>query len=799
MTKNKDKRKLTLVSSNQGDAGQVQSLVEQYHEVAQGLRGSSNQRQAEVALEDITGETEIVQLSLIKMLAHRRDTDAADVLLALNVLSPLKTVRKEARRGLFQLEQGKITPRWEPVLEHTSPLQALQAQTQAQAQARSNPPRFWKSFITDSLASGEVSMVLFWEQGEEYREVRSVGFLLDFWDEGIKDFFTDLLSKRQAQKMIAANIQTGQFIPCSLAKGKRLLLKALAIHEEKHTAPSSDYSEHLALVNELILEVPDVGEETEEEQAEERIASFSRGIDLTTLTPTEVAINFIEAWTHANFALAYELLAADSPLRQGLSLDAWAERRERLAEHSQPHRLKPGFVREHKAATSGLWLPPGGKRRSSYTSQEYEAGWSIELADPSSIQQLPELPAPSLVYKDGGRYWFWATFTFTRKQDRWFIQDIADEAARTRALSIPQIERKIEEMQKESEKLVKKTRPQSNISEGDALSQLSDVINVIQSVLSYEDAIVLKSESTVDQIMNAFDIAVSLFYFDRAISYLDIALERFPEHRADVLEARGTAQINLLNQYIQEYNGELEDEEELDEDKVEADELDEDELDEIVARLRKQAIADFQESLASQESARLHILIAGLLSDSDNDEDIAEAETHLHRAEQLDPVREETMTIEGLLGSIARSREQYEQALGHYRRAAEIDPTIHDIWHKIGDLYLDLHKDSEAEASFKKSLELEPDNLTPYSHLVELYLAAGRIDNARELLEQGLVANPDEPYLMALLSSVYYEQGEFDQANEILTEAEEIDPDLDIVQQYREIMNRLDEKRSKQK
>src|SRR5579872_4552274 len=110
MAKNKNKKKSLAVSASQSDIDQAQSLFEQYHEIAQALHSSSDQQQAEIALESVASETEAAQMALLKLLARTSDPEAADVLLALNTLSPLKDVRKEARRGLIQLEQSKTRP-----------------------------------------------------------------------------------------------------------------------------------------------------------------------------------------------------------------------------------------------------------------------------------------------------------------------------------------------------------------------------------------------------------------------------------------------------------------------------------------------------------------------------------------------------------------------------------------------------------------------------------------------------------------------------------------------------------------
>src|SRR6266480_4380502 len=146
--------------------------------------------QAEQALEPITNLTESAQIVLLKELARENTTEAADVLLAINTYAPLKEARKEARRSLIRLEATRHYPQWTPP---KMPEPVVSEETDG-------PIRFWKGQYTDSRAMGEVQLMLFWEQGEGYKEVRTFGFLLEFWHSGVKDFFTEVSSKRQIEK-----------------------------------------------------------------------------------------------------------------------------------------------------------------------------------------------------------------------------------------------------------------------------------------------------------------------------------------------------------------------------------------------------------------------------------------------------------------------------------------------------------------------------------------------------------------------------------------------------------------------
>ena len=92
------KKKEQKVSISQGDEAQARAVLEQYHKLAGKLRSSEDQKQAEEALSIVSDLPEAAQMALLKALSREYHQDAADVLVGINALSPLKSVRKEARR-----------------------------------------------------------------------------------------------------------------------------------------------------------------------------------------------------------------------------------------------------------------------------------------------------------------------------------------------------------------------------------------------------------------------------------------------------------------------------------------------------------------------------------------------------------------------------------------------------------------------------------------------------------------------------------------------------------------------------
>src|SRR5215469_14529997 len=101
-------------SVQQIDNARLEHLLEKRHTIAQELHDSTSKAQAENALAELTSADEQIQMAMLKALAKLQDSDAADVLLAVNELTPNKTIRKESRRSLIQLAGAKVYPSWTP-------------------------------------------------------------------------------------------------------------------------------------------------------------------------------------------------------------------------------------------------------------------------------------------------------------------------------------------------------------------------------------------------------------------------------------------------------------------------------------------------------------------------------------------------------------------------------------------------------------------------------------------------------------------------------------------------------------
>ncbi len=239
---------------SQEEHAQLEHVLEQFHQIANELHTSTKKEEAEAVLTDINRLSETSQVAFLKALSKERTSDAADIMIALNELSPNKSIRKEARRSLLRLEAAKVYPQWKPPVVRT-PVVGLPL---------AHPPRFWKGYVTQSREEGEVQLILCWEQGIDYSEARMFIFLLDFWEQGLKEFIQDLTNKRGVEAQIQhMRTQLPDIIlaDCTLAEARRLVEEALAVNAWRGTTPHKEYRHYLPIFKQLVTDAEDVGED----------------------------------------------------------------------------------------------------------------------------------------------------------------------------------------------------------------------------------------------------------------------------------------------------------------------------------------------------------------------------------------------------------------------------------------------------------------------------------------------------------------------------------------------------------
>ena len=713
---------------------QVTLLFAHYQHLAEHIQSSTEIQQVTTALQAIDTAPLTVQLAFLKQIAQEKIPAAADIAEALYTYAQHKEVRKEARRVLLRLEAARITPRWKPPQVPVSGLQAPVEQ----------PPRFWKGVATLSRDQGQMTVDLLWEQGIDYRDVRILSFLLEFWHEGVKGVSAELITKRKVderlQKQHLAMPDVSQ-TDCTLAEGKRLLEEALSINDWIGHHPHPDYRTYFSLINKLILQVPD------SELGVDRGKSFIT----PDLTAQETVVNFIGAWCFGDFGLTYDLLTPGSAARDNLTKAEWIALHRSWYQEAHPTRMELGFVHEKPVTQSALWLPSSISKLSP-TSKEIEVGWSIELVETPLSGTLKEMPLATAINKDTGRHWFWTSYKLVQEADGWRIQDIRDESLALQSLSADEIQQRISEAEKAIDELVKEgeNNPQQLVSEAPwRLTQL----------LHLYDALIAKLPLDFQVNMSAYDRAVVVGNVERIAVYLERLTQRFQENLSRNLLALGATLIGLSGTY---------------------DPL---KMQERITHLQHKAETCLQESLNLEATSTAHLMFGEFYLSIDR---IDEGEQHLLTALTLNPGPEEKAAIEAGLGNIAVHRQQYDKAIQNYQNVIALDENYPGIWFNIGYAYNALERKEEAERSYLTALNKDDQDFRIYSELAGFYLNGGKPGQARAIMEKATQAMPEFAPVHALYASVLASAGDLRAAQRALSLAEEIDANDEIVQQVRQ-------------
>jgi tetratricopeptide (TPR) repeat protein len=726
------------------DSAQLEHLLELRHFIAKELRNSTSRAQAESALAELSSIDEAAQMALLKGMAKLQDTDAADVLLAINELTPNKAIRKEARRALIQLAGAKIYPSWTPEPES------------GPAVAVTNPPRFWKGFVTETREEGELELALCWEQGFEYGEARLMAFMLDFWETGVKNFTTEVGSKRHIEsrlgntrlrysKSIGREIR---IIDCTLAEGRRLIQEALSVNAWHGTTPYKEYRHHRPTVEQLVLRAPDLDEDR------------GRTFINPDLEPDEIVGDFIGAWTQGDFGLCFDLLTSDSPLSEGLSRDEWVEQRRKWADEAHPTRYEPSFLRERERSQQSIWLPSSALSDGISTQREVEVGWSLELTDTPLSGTLPEMPMGTAVYKETGRHWFWTSYTLIKEDDGWRIQRMKDDGARAQSLSIAELQQLLQTIDERNQEIVATHQPD----EPDAQQYYEEIISRSIQALHYDDALLVKLPLDRTIYDDAYSRAHGLRLSERAIVYLEAIIQRFPKDYdiGRILQLLAVSRADLSEQYKQ------------------------DNMDVLAGHFFELAMDNLQKAIAINNTALAHIILAELYMTNNRTE---EAKAELELARTLTDNRDEEAQIEADLASMAMADEDYDEAIEHYKRVAETNPNYNGVLINLGLAYRRQEKYDEAITYYQRALEANPNEVPVYAELGTIYMTTRQLDKAVEIVDQGLRHRPNSAHLHALLAAIYSEEGNRRRAQSELAEAERINPDLEVVQAVREMLH----------
>lgn len=152
---------------------------------------------------------------------------------------------------------------------------------------------------------------------------------------------------------------------------------------------------------------------------------------------------------------------------------------------------------------------------------------------------------------------------------------------------------------------------------------------------------------------------------------------------------------------------------------------------------------------------------------------IHEAATAYQRALALNL---EKGSIHNKLGRVMLKQGDWDQAIGHFNLARQIDPADSSASEGLGLAYLNQSEDKKAKDAFEVSLESNPDIAAPYNGLGIMYDREGVHGLAGVFFETALLLEPQNAHYHNNLGYSLLLSGELDKAIASLETAVRLDP-----------------------
>jgi tetratricopeptide (TPR) repeat protein len=711
----------------------LSTLLDQLATLSQQLRQSSERAAASQALSPIEQQPAPIALAYADALGSRRESDAADVALALSELSQHQALRKEAKRALLRLRSAGIAPNF------TVPA--------SEAAAKERQRVFYQGYVSQTREQGEVQVALAWYENQTTGDVRGMVFLLEFWRDGVKDFLmTDVTTTKRFQQDFSRNSRSGEQVdvkPISLAQARQLVQEALEINTWRKTALPDAYKRHYATIRDQLL---NASISADEEQAVLR--EGDRPWITSNLEGEELVANALGAWSFGDYGLFYDLLADDHPARRAQTRAEFVQVRRQWAGEAEPLGLRVLLLREQadNQPKSGLWVPTNirtGARK------EVEAFWSMLLKDSPIGGQVEELPMATIINRDTNRHWYWTGYTLAQQDGVWRISRQRDEGLLTQGTPIPELQQRVKDLTEEASKIAQ-SQPTS---EEEAEEATRNLFGAVATSLHSSDALIARlplDRAAYDQA--ALD-ARSIGQYERGAAYYQRMLERFSDR------ARLLTQLGIM-QYL-------------------AGERDQQEGNQTGAqRWWDSAGVTLEEAVTLAPSADTYQALAELRLRARR---LEEAEQLIRRALELDDTRAERW---GQLGSIQMNRNEARAALESFQKAAQRNPDLVGIQFHLGRAYRALGETENARLAYEESIRRNPTDTEAINNLAAL-LEDQDPPQAIKLLENAVALAPNVALYHANLAALLLKTDATRRGKAELELAERLEPNNPVVRQVR--------------
>ncbi len=640
--------------------------------------------------------------------------------------------------------------------------------------------RLIEAYASRTRESGGLSLAMAWQEGADPDLVRGYILDLDFWQNGVQScvitramttgaFQRDVVEKMRTEDKIAP-------VKVNWAQARRFILDALDVNAWRKTEPAVEFTRRRSLFEARLLEEP-ADDERRAAIADER-ERLQREGDRIFVTPNleadEMLANWLGAWSFGDYGLAYDLLAADNPMRRKETRADYIAVRRQWADEAKPASLRLTLIREQERRASALWTPTAAGGPNLSGRKEMEAFWSLIVNDSPIGGQLDELPMGTLISKETSRHWYWTAYTMQRDRATadWLIVSQRDEGAASQGLTVEELQKRITEARETAEKLASATPEANPANNRTMVEAVRNVTGALTTALHYEDALIARLPLDEAAYKAAVQDARTLNSHERAAALLERMQGRFADDAQTRFEL-GIEQYLTAEQYSQQGQPEAHN-----------------------AWLNR-AIATMTQVATDDPTAQHLQGLAELLSHQGH---FSQAETRLREAIAVDP-NNATLYIdlaEALMGragsenldealplSDDERKDVARQALNALRDASKIDKNIPRLFTRMGAIYQALDQYDDAIISYEEAIRRDPADDAAHYMLGSLYLSRGKPQEAAPLLEKAVQLQSSAiPYRLNL-AACYANLGRTQEASRQLDEIDRMQPGLPQVAELR--------------
>jgi tetratricopeptide (TPR) repeat protein len=785
-------RQPVLLTDQQNEA--LASLTRQTPGIASALREAREDgREAMIErLSPITKAEEPVAFAYAQSLGASRGelaAAAADVAQALGEADSRREVAREARRSRLRLQSAGVRsdltlpPEEIPaaVISPASTSDAIVSLPAARAR-----PQLVEAHATRTRESGEMTLLLAWQEGANPETVRGYLIALNFYATGVTRFnVTEPMSRarflRETIETMRAN-DGAPTTPITWAQARRLLEAALDVNMWRSVPVPREFADSRARLDELLLNEPDDEQRGQVELEEERAArNGDRPFIASDMEADETIANWLGAWSFADFGLTYDLLADDAPLRQAQSRAEYISQRRAWADDAHPGAVRLTLVREQKQRASVLWSP--GAAGMVGGGQDYEAFWSLSLRDSPLAGAVEETPFATLTSAQTERHWYWTAYTMRRNPEFgfWTIARIRDEGLSAQGLGIEELQKRISEAHDAAEAAARIAPADPR--DPQAQETVRTVTGDLCVTLSYRDTLITKLPLDETVYRAALDDARVLGNHERAAAILEKMAAKFPNTPRLRFE-RAIEEYMVADQY----GGQG----------VEAG-----------AEVWLERAIDTMRSVVTEEETAEHLQALGEMQARRGF--LADAEQTLRRGLEIAPDRATLHadlagvimgrvsgeSLDGATGATNDDgrREAAKVALAELREAAKLDKSLPHLFTRIGALYDLLGQQDDARLAFEEAAAIDPGDAEARYLLGSLYLSQRKPEQALSHLESAVELEPLAVSFRLNLATAYAALDRRREATRELDTVDKLQPGLPQVAELRAILSRKSEAR----